>query len=151
MQKKSKFNVNTTEKGKKARSFEGILFASEMELKFYRDVLLPAKDRGEIVKIVLQPVFILQPSFEKFGKKYLPIKYISDFEVEYSSGITKLYDVKGMVSESAKIKKKLFDFTYPTIILEWVTLSQKWGNGWMQYDELIKKRNGAKRKNNALQ
>jgi hypothetical protein len=146
MQKKSKFNVNTTEKGKKARSFEGILFASEMELKFYRDVLLPAKDRGEIVKIVLQPVFILQPSFEKFGKKYLPIKYIGDFEVIYQDGRNILWEIKGISSNEAKLKRKMFNFVYPNRVLEWITYSLKWG-GWLDYDELIRKRNEAKRKN----
>jgi hypothetical protein len=143
--KKDKFHVNRTAKGKLRRTFEGIVFDSEMELKYYRDYLLPLKKQGIVKNIILQPIFLLQSKFTKNGKSYLPIKYVSDFEVEYSNGETIIVDVKGLASETAKIKRKMFDYIYPDKKLIWVSYSAI-DNGWIDYDILRKKR-AERRKN----
>jgi hypothetical protein len=141
---KSKYKINTTKKGVNKRTFEGIVFDSEMELKYYKDYLLPLKEQGIVKKITLQPVYQLQPKFEKFGKVYLPIKYVSDFEVEYYDNSIVTVDVKGLPSPESKIKKKLFNFLYPNKTLIWTTYSRQDG-GWILYDDLVKARSKRKR------
>lgn len=44
---RSKYNV-TDDVSK--RTFDGIVFDSEMEMKYYKDVILPAVKSGEIIK-----------------------------------------------------------------------------------------------------
>jgi len=149
MAKKSKFNVKNDEKGIKKRTFNGIVFASEMECKYYVDVLLPMKESGEILSIVIQPKFMLQEGFEKYGRKILPIYYVADFQVVYNDGSEIVWDVKGLIPEVAKIKKKIFDKVYPGKVLKWITLSIKYG-GWLECSELQKLRARNKRgKSNA--
>jgi hypothetical protein len=142
--KKSKFGVNTTKKGISKRTFEGIVFDSEMELKYYRDYLLPLKAQGMVKSITLQPIYLLQSKFVKNNKVYLPIKYVSDFEVEYTSGEIITVDVKGLPSPESKIKKKLFLYKYPDKELLWTTYSRQDG-GWIEYDALCKLRSKRKR------
>jgi hypothetical protein len=145
--KRDKFKVDRTDEGKKRRTFDGYLFASEMEMKYYRDHLIPLKEEGVIKRILVQPKFILQDKFKKYGRTILPINYVADFEVEYSGGKKVVVEIKGFASESAKLKRKLFDFAYPDKILEWVTLSIKDG-GFISYDELQKIRAKRRRINN---
>jgi len=141
--KRSKFKVNTSKKGKIKRTFEGIIFDSDLELRYYRDHLLPLKESGNIKSIILQPKYLIQEKFSKFGKNMLPINYVADFKVEYTSGEILVVDVKGLPTPEAKIKRKLFDFKYPDLRLEWISFSAQDG-GWISYDELVKLR--AKRK-----
>jgi hypothetical protein len=146
MIKKDKYNVSKEEKNKEKRTHDGILFSSEMEMKFYRDVLIPEKQSGIIKNIIIQPKYLLQPKFQKNGKNYQPINYVGDFEVEYSDGTIVTFDVKGLSTETAKIKKKIWDYVYPNRKLEWITLSQKYG-GWIEYETLQKLRSKNKKKN----
>ena len=149
MIKKSKFNIKNDEKSKKKRTFNGIVFDSEMERKYYTDVLLPAKERGEIISIELQPKFILQESYIKYGRKILPIYYVADFQVVYKDGSEITIDIKGLIPEVAKIKRKVFDKVYPGRTLKWITLSIKYG-GWLECSELQRLRRNDKRgRNNA--
>lgn len=144
--KKSKFKINYTKKGREKRTFEGILFDSEMELKYYRDYLLPLKEKGVITKIILQPKFLLQEKFIKYGKVILPINYVGDFEVYYASGEIIVVDIKGLPTSDAKLKRKIFDHQYPQKTLQWISLSIKFG-GWLQYEDLVKARSKEKREN----
>jgi hypothetical protein len=144
----SKFKIDNSQKGKYKRTFNGILFDSEMELKFYRDVLIPLQQKGEIKDIILQPKFPLVDGFTKQGKKVLPINYISDFKVLYVDGRIIVYDVKGLPTESAKIKRKLFDNRYRDLRLEWVTLSAQDG-GWIKFEDLLKARAKRKKEKNS--
>ncbi len=148
--KKSKFKIDRSKKGKEKRTFEGKEFDSLMELQFYRDFLLPLKNKGEIKNIILQPEYILQKKFYKYGKCVLPIKYVGDYEVEFSDGKTITYDVKGMPTVEAKIKRKMFDFQFPEKTLIWIALSIIDG-GWIEYGELCKLRSKRKKekRNNA--
>jgi len=135
----SKFKIDTSQKGKDRRTFQNILFDSEMELKFFRDYLLPLQEKGEIISIQIQPKFVLLDKFIKYGKVVLPIHYIGDFRVVYSSGEEIIYDVKGLPTEGARLKRKLFDQRYPDKTLIWIALSIKFG-GWIEFDKLQKMR-----------
>lgn len=137
---RSKFNVaKDTEK----RTHNGIVFDSIMEMKYYRDVVLPKKESGEITNYELQKKYILQDSFEKDGKTIRPITYIADFYIEYSNGEKEVIDVKGMPDNVAKIKRKLFFFRYPDVKYIWVSYIKKFG-GWREYEEIKHLRNQEK-------
>lgn len=123
MANKSKFNVDMSKKGKDKRTYQGIVFDSELEFKVYTKYLLPLKESGVVKNITLQPKFELQPKFTKNGKNIRPINYVADFEIEYSNGQIEVWDVKGMALSDAKIKRKLFDYVYPDKILRWVAIS----------------------------
>ena len=141
--KRDKFNNGKDEKSKLKRTFENILFASELEMKFYRDYLLPLKEQGIIEKIILQPVYVLQEKYTKQGKTILPIKYVGDFEVFFSDGRVITYDPKGFASQEAILRRKIFDKIFPEKTLIWISWSSCDG-GWTDYDTLKKMR--AKRK-----
>lgn len=132
---RSKYNVDTSDKGKSKRTYEGICFDSEAELKAYRDYFLPLQKQGKIKNITLQPKFILQPKYEKNGKNIRPITYVADFEIEYSDGSMVIYDLKGMVTVEAKIKRKLFDYVYPDKNLLWISYS-KIDGGWVEVEKI---------------
>lgn len=137
---RSKFNVT---KDTEKRTHNGIVFDSIMEMKYYRDVVLPKKESGEITNYELQKKYILQDSFEKDGKTIRPITYIADFYIEYSNGKKEVIDVKGMPDNVAKIKRKLFFFRYPNVKYIWVSYIKKFG-GWKEYEEIKHLRNQEK-------
>lgn len=141
--KRDKFKIDRSDKGKRKRTFQNIEFASEMEMKFYRDYLLPLKEKGEIKEIILQPKYVLQNSFTKNGRRYLPIVYVGDYEVVFSDEKKITYDVKGLPTPEAKLKRKIFEKIFPEKILIWIALSQQDG-GWIEFEKLQKLR--AKRK-----
>jgi hypothetical protein len=143
--RKTKFNIDNSSKNIDKRTFDGIIFASEMEMKYYRDILLPLKKMGQILSIQIQPEYLLQPKFSKYGKNYQDVKYVGDFEVEYSDHKIVSIEVKGLATETAKLKRKLFDYAYPKKVLQWISFSGKYG-GWIDYDELQKLRAKSKRK-----
>lgn len=139
--KRSKFNVDgDTAK----RTYDGIVFDSLLEMKYYRDVVLPGVESGEIVNYELQKKYILQDGFTRNGKRVLPITYIADFYIEYSDGHAVVIDIKGCPDTTAKIKRKLFWNRYPDIDYEWISYVKKFG-GWGSYDEFVKLRKDAKK------
>jgi hypothetical protein len=123
-QQRSKFNVDRSEKGKQKRTYDGILFDSELECKIYKNYLIPWMEKGIVTNVTLQPKFELQPKFTKHDKKILAINYIADFEVFYTDGRVEVWDAKGMATSDAKIKRKMFDYVYPDKILRWVAISK---------------------------
>lgn len=141
--KKDKYNNGKDERSKLKRTFEGTTFASELEMRFYRDYLLPLKEQGVITKIIIQPSYVLQERYQKYGKTILPIKYVGDFEVYFNDGRIITYDPKGFASPEAILRRKIFDKVYPDKVLEWICWSACDG-GWVSYDSLKKFR--AKRK-----
>lgn len=145
---RSKFNVDTTSKGVEKRTYEGIVFDSVMEMKFYRDVVLPQTRSGKITKCDLQKEYILQPKFIRNGKTFLPIVYKADFYIEYSDGSFEVIDTKGFADSVAKIKKKMFLYLYPDVPYRWIGYSKIDGNeenqGWVDFDYINRQR--AKRK-----
>lgn len=128
---RTKFNVN---KNGKDRTYDGIVFDSQLEMKYYRDVILPRARSGFITKYELQKPYELQPKFMCNGKSVRPIIYVADFYIEYADGSAEVIDTKGCPDSVAKIKKKLFQYKYPDVIYKWIIYIKKFG-GWIDYDE----------------
>lgn len=138
---RTKFNVD---KDTEKRTYNGITFDSVLEMKYYRDVVLPKKESGEITNYELQKKYILQDKFEHNGRLVLPITYIADFYIEYADGHTEVIDIKGCPDTTAKIKRKLFWLRYPDTDYLWITYIKKFG-GWGDYDYFNKLRRDSKR------
>ena len=114
-------------------------------MKYYRDVLCPLVESGEVISYELQKPYELQPKFVHDGKTVLPIKYVADFVVTYKNGVTEVIDTKGMPDSVAILKRKLFWYCYPDITYKWITYVKKFG-GWIDYDECKKLRNAEKKR-----
>lgn len=138
IKKRSKHNVDQSPDGKAKRTYDGILFASEMECNYYK-YLLELQTEGKVVSIELQPKYLLQEKFVKNGKKYNKIEYVSDFLVTYSDGLKKTIDVKGQMTPDFKLKLKMWNLKYPDEILECWSYS-KCDGGWILFDDLVKAR-----------
>ena len=128
---------------KSKRTYDGIVFDSALEMRYYRAVLLPKVESGEIVSYELQKPYELQPRFKHDGKTVLPIKYIADFFIVYSDGREEVIDTKGKPDSVALLKRKLFWYHYPTVNYKWICYS-KIDGGWCDYDYVKSQR--AKRK-----
>lgn len=137
---RSKYNVDSD---KTKRTYDGIVFASVMEMRYYRDVVLPLARSGEITHYELQKEYQLQPKYIHDGKTVRPITYVADFYIEYADGRVEVIDTKGCADSVAKIKKKMFMYQYPDLPYRWITYVKKWG-GWLDYDEVIKLRKEAR-------
>ena len=133
---RSKFNVS---KNIEKRTCDGIVFDSEMEMKYYRDVLCPLEKSGDIVSYEMQKPYELQPKFVHDGKTVQPIKYVADFYVKYKDGHEEVIDVKGCPDSVAVLKRKLFWYNYPTLQYRWITYVKKYG-GWIDYEVAKKQR-----------
>lgn len=138
---KSKFNVDSD---KEKRSHNGIVFDSILEMKYYRDVVLPKVESGEIINYELQKPYELQPKFIHDGKSVQSIKYIADFYLEFADGHSEVIDTKGMPDSTALLKRKLFWYVYPDIKYYWVVYS-KCDGGWCDY-EYVKKQRAIRKK-----
>lgn len=132
MEERSKFNVSSD---KRQRSFGGIVFDSAAEMRYYRDVLFPQICRGEIVRCELQKKYILQPSFRRQGRAVPAIEYKADFYVAFADGTERVIDVKGFADPVAKLKRKMFWYTYPQIEYIWIGYSKADG-GWVSYEKI---------------
>ena len=141
--RRSKFNVDETEKGKLKRSYKNVLYASEMEMRFYRDFIEPKISSGEIIKCDTQVEYELLPAFVYNGQKFAAIHYKSDFNIYYSDGTIKVIDIKGLAKPVDIIKRKLLLSRYPDIDFHWLCFS-KIDGGWCEYNDVKTAR--AKRK-----
>jgi hypothetical protein len=133
---RSKFNVSAD---KENRTHAGIEFDSELEMKYYRDVVLPQIQEGNIISCETQKKYILQPSFKHGEQNVLPIEYKADFYIVYKNGEEKVIDIKGFAEPIAKIKRKMFWYLYPKIEFLWIGYS-KLDNGWTAYEDIQKGR-----------
>lgn len=99
-----------------------------------------------MVDIKLQPKLILLEKFERNGIKYRAITYTPDFLVTYKDGTREYIDTKGYGTQQGDLRRKLYHYRYP-LPLRWISKSIKYGDadGWIEYDELKKKRKEAKR------
>ena len=138
---RSKFNVD---KDTEKRTCDGIVFDSVLEMKYYRDVVLPGVESGDIANYELQKKYVLQEGFTRNGKKVLPITYVADFYIEYADGRIEVIDIKGCPDTTAKIKRKLFWHRFPELDYIWLTYVKKYG-GWGLYDDFVKLRKDAQR------
>lgn len=148
MKKRTKYNVDQSNIGR--RTYLNITFDSEMEMRFYRDEVLPRVGSGEIVEYELQKSYELQPAFIHSEKKVLPITYVADFYLRYADGREEVIDIKGAADTTARIKRKLFWFKYPALPYRWLTYVKKYG-GWCDWDEVNRLRSLARRAKKKLQ
>ena len=133
----TKFNVS---KDTKKRTHNGIVFDSVTEMRYYRDVVLPRVERGEIIFYEMQKPYTLQPEFEREGKHVKPIVYVADFYIKYADGREEVIDIKGCPDATAKLKRKLFWYVYPNTTYLWICYSHKDG-GWVTFETVRERRN----------
>lgn len=87
---------------------DGIEFDSKREADRYCELKLLEK-ANEIRDLELQPRFLLQDKFvDKQGKTHRKIEYVADFMYVDKDDKTVVEDVKGMMTDVYKLKKKLF-------------------------------------------
>lgn len=127
---RSKFNVD---KDVSKRTYNDITFDSILEMKYYRDVLCPAVESGQIIKYELQKPYELQPKFTHDNRTVQPIKYVADFYIVYADGREEVIDTKGCPDTTAILKRKMFWYHYPDVNYKWITYIKKYG-GWIDYD-----------------
>lgn len=125
---RSKYNVDNSKLGKLKRTYDGILFDSQLECNFYKNYIIPLLKSGKIINVRRQVRYELLPSFTYQGKKQRKMEYVSDFDVTYSDGRFMVIDVKGMVKPTDKLKAKLFKYKYPEIDFCFMGYSAK--DGW---------------------
>lgn len=142
---RTKFNVD---KDADQRTCEGIVFDSALELRYYRDVLIPLVESGEVVHYELQKPYELQPKFVHDGRAVQAIKYVADFYIEYKDGRKEVVDTKGFPDATATLKRKLFWYIYPEITYLWISYSRIDG-GWVLYEDLQKARAKRRREKKA--
>lgn len=133
----SKYNAKTVE-------LDGYIFDSKLEARYY-ELLKEKQKNDEILFFRVQPIYQLQETFKKYNKTFRRIDYIADFEVHHLDGSIEVVDVKGVETEAFKIKRKLFEHKYP-YKLSLVTYVKKYG-GWIELDELKKRRKETKKQN----
>lgn len=115
----------------------GKWFDSDLEARYFRDVLLPLLEKGTIIDVQLQPKYILLDKFEKKGIKHQAVTYSPDFKLVYPLGKEVCIDVKGMENDRFPIKRKLFDYRYPDTELVVIKYVKKFG-GWITVEEYSK-------------
>lgn len=110
-----------------------------------KEFIEPKVESGEILKFERQVTYVLQDGFVNFeGQKILPIKYKSDFDIWFSDGTFKIFDIKGNPDSLSLLKRKLFWKRYPNKELIFICRSLKFG-GWIPFDELKQLRAQAKK------
>lgn len=133
---RTKFNVD---KDTDQRTLDGIVFDSALELRYYRDVLLPLVESGEVVEYELQKPYELQPKFVHDGRIVQSIKYVADFYMKYNDGREEVIDIKGFADATALLKRKLFWYKFPELDYYWLCYSAC-DSGWIKYEDLKKAR-----------
>lgn len=100
MKIRHKFNAKITER-------DGLKFRSKKEAKFYDDLCI-AKKGGFVL------FWHRQPKFDLPGG----VTYSADFQVFYTSGDIKYYDIKGYRTKDYIRNKKMVEALYPITITE---------------------------------
>lgn len=101
MRNYSKYNAKKT-------NVDGIKFDSIREADRYCELKLLEKAK-EIRNLELQPRFLLQDKFkDKMGTTHRKIEYVADFSYIDNDGKAIVEDVKGVLTDVYKIKKKMF-------------------------------------------
>lgn len=139
--KKDKYNVQQKKDNK--IKIDGYIFDSKIETKYYTDVVKYWHGQGLIKSFKVHPTYIMQDKFEKHGEKIRPVVYEADFELEYIDK-TVVIDIKGLATETALLKRKMFNSRYRDLALKWLVYNKKYG-GWVEYNHLNKLRREAKK------
>lgn len=101
MRRYSKYNAKKT-------VVDGIEFDSIREADRYCELKLLEKAK-EIRNLELQSRFLLQDKFkDKQGNTHRKVEYVADFMYIDKCGKTIVEDVKGVLTDVYKLKKKLF-------------------------------------------
>ena len=137
----SKYNVDMDAA---RRTYNGIVFDSVLEMRYYRDVLCPLEKSGDIVYCELQKPYELQPEFVHDEKTVQAIRYVADFFVRYRNGHEEVIDTKGCPDKTALMKRKMFWYRYPEVTYRWICYS-KLDGGWCDYEFVKKQRARRKR------
>ena len=124
-----------------------MVYDSELEMKYFRDIIEVGLKDGSIIDCKRQVKYELQPKYKYKDKTVLAINYVADFVVTYANNSVIVWDTKGLADATAKLKKKLFHYKYPEVDYRWVGFSAIDG-GWVEYDVIQKGR--AKRKKNKV-
>lgn len=143
----SKFHVDLSEAGKLKRTYKGIKYDSELELKYFKEIIEIGLADGSIKNYERQVKYELQPKCKYNGENILSIKYIADYVLTYSDNSIIVWDVKGQADATAKLKKKMFHYKYPEIDYRWIGYCLKDG-GWLEYkiiEQARSKRNKEKK------
>lgn len=119
------------------------VFDSKAEADYYSGLKI-RQAAGEITSFELQPRFTLQPAFTKNGKKYQAITYSADFMVYLPNGDVEVVDIKGFITQTFALKKKMFEYKYPHLNLILLAYVKKYG-GFIEVSELEKLRKEAKK------
>lgn len=130
----SKYNAKKVE-------YKGHAFDSAVECEYYQ--YLENKINGATYnRIELQPRYELIPKTKKQRKT----EYIADFALYLDDELIEVVDVKGMATEAAKLKAKIFRYKYPDVTLTWICKAPKYtGQEWITYEELKKVRRQRKK------
>ena len=108
---RSKFNAKKT-------TVDGIVFDSRREARRYQELKL--LERGGAIKDLRRQVrYELIPAFECGGKHYRPTSYVADFVyTDCKTGAEVVEDVKGVRTDTYRLKAKMFAWRYGVSILE---------------------------------
>lgn len=130
----SKYNAKKVE-------YKGVVFDSKVECEYYQ--YLESNMNGvNYDYIELQPRYELIPKFGKQRKT----EYIADFALFKDDVLVEVIDVKGLPTEVAKLKAKMFRHKYPKVKLTWICKAPKYtGQEWITYEELSKLRRKRKK------
>ena len=121
--------------------YKGIVFDSKVECEYYQYLESRLHIDGYDY-IQVQPRFELIPKFGKQRKT----EYIADFALYFETELIEVIDVKGMATDTAKLKAKLFRYKYPDVKLTWIWKAPKYtGEQWITYEDLIKARRERKK------
>ena len=95
---------------------DGITFDSRKEADRYL-VLKGMEEDGTIENLRRQVRYELVPAFDVDGKHYRPVYYVADF-VYRENGHEVIEDVKGVVTDVYRLKRKLVAYRYGMSIKE---------------------------------
>ncbi|CAM4390772.1 hypothetical protein BAMA_15520 [Bacillus manliponensis] len=126
---------------------DGHVFDSKAEADYYKGLKV-RQAAGEIINFEIQPSFVLQPAFKKGEKAFQKITYKADFMVYLPNGEVEVIDIKGMVTETFGVKRKLFEYKYQHLQLILLKHVQKYG-GFITLDEYNKLKREEKKQKQA--
>ena len=76
--------------------------APESERRYYRDVIVPRMQRGEVVRVLPRKRFLLLPAREYCGIKMPAAHYTPDFLLELPGGQVEAVEVKSKFTRKAQ-------------------------------------------------
>ena len=115
--KRSKYGVDQSEAGIAARTCDGIVFDSKVEMRDYQTLKI-AEQAGAISNLELQPRFLLQEKFtDAQGRKHRASFYVGDFRFR-RDGKDICVDRKGRKTAQYRDKIKRAILQYPEVVFE---------------------------------